>query len=265
MSHNIEKKSILSGSVEKKPDDPWYKKLKKVDAGEGENVKVKNPFTGKEVSVFVDRKGTTDERVAAVMIDPSMTRDHKDLVVSQWLFERGLESASFIAELFRYKGEHTKETRAFKSQMRFDYELVVQALLSFYRSTSVQMFSCILPGADFESAKREYLDFSKEKSGAMKDFLSRYKDNPSDADCAVVVNTFQMAIEADLLDKKVEAVTKSRMSEKGWGIYIDSQGKPYSVRDGDILAVVEEDKKRVEDLINEEKYERAIKPGDGEG
>ncbi len=271
MKSEIEKKSILSGEVEvSKDDDSTYKELKKVDAGNGEQVIVKNPFTGKEVSVFVDRRGTTDEKVAAVMLDPSMKREHKDLIVSQWLFERGLESASFLAELYSYKGQHTKETRAFKSQMRFDYELIVQSLLSFYRSTSQLMFGELFPRENLDEVKKNYLAFvqkKKENGEAVKlsDFMGMNGVDMTVGELAIMQNIFQMSIEADLLDKKVESVTKSRMAEKGWGIYIDTKGKPYSLQDDDILDVVREDKERMEELKKEENYDRATKSKIDEG
>jgi hypothetical protein len=269
MSNQIAKRSILAGKEDgKKKDDPLYRKLKKIDAGKGETAKVKNPFTGREVSVYIDRTGTTDEKVAAVMVSPTATRDQKDFMISQWLFERGLESASFLADLYRYKGEHTKETRAFKSQMRFDYEVIVKSLETFYRTTSALMFHEMFPDLELETIKTSYLKYVAEQNEkgqpiVLSDFLPVGRDN-SGVKLALLQNILQMSIEADLLTKKVEAVTKSRMAEKGWGIYIDSKGKPYSVNDSDILDIVKEDKERMEKIKNEELYGRATKPGDDE-
>src|SRR3990167_5402718 len=132
MNKDIEKKSVLSGSLDSREnDDPEWKKAREIDFGKKEDVHVKNPVTGKTALVSLDRSGETAENVASILVSHDATKDQKDRAITAYLFDRGMESASFLAELFRSKGQHTRETRLFKTQMRFDYESFVSVFTLF--------------------------------------------------------------------------------------------------------------------------------------
>jgi len=45
----------------------------------------------------------------------------------------------------------------------------------------------------------------------------------------------------------------NRMKQRGYGIYINSTGRPFTVFDNDIVEEVEKDKKRLSELEEDEK------------
>lgn len=168
--------------------------------------------------------GTTDKNVAAVLLSPKASKQEKDSAISQWLFERGKDNASFIAELFVSKGTHLKETQAFKRQIRFDFENF---------ATSISLL------------------FSDMADEIMHDFPEAMIV-PKGADRKVYFAIgrlgHRLKLGADLINKQRESITLGRMREKGFGTYIDKGGKTYSIFDKDIEEVVKKDR---EDAIKE--------------
>jgi competence protein ComGF len=210
MTKALAKKSILSGKMETMFDDHEnYKLAKTIKTPKKEKVKIMNQITGKTALIKLDRGGTNEKNILSVFKDKKATTEQKDSIIAQYLFGRGLESASFLAELFLSKGQHTKEIRVFKSQVRFDFEQVVNII--------AQLFLDISTG--LEKEMKDYpLFYAVERLG------ERFKQG------------------SEMLIKGVQATTEKRMREKGFGIYIDSKGKIYSIFDKEADEAIKKDK-----------------------
>lgn len=211
----MRQKTILGGKLQGQPSSPDHGKALAVPTVSEENIHIKNPITGKEADIVLSRQGTTDEKLAMILLAPDATNDQKTSILSQYLFERGKESASFLAELYLSKGAHTKETRAFKRQMRFDFES--------FANTMVLLLS---------------------------DMASDIEGRTHDAPQALELLAERMKKGADLLTKQRGAITEARMREKGYGIYIDKAGQVYSIFDEEIEKVVKQER---EDVISDSK------------
>jgi hypothetical protein len=241
---NIEKKSKLSGSIEKEIKDPeHFEELKKIKE-DSSTVNIVNPITGKSALVKISRDGTTDEKLAAIMLHPESTREQKDSMIANYLFERGLESASFLMELFKSKGMHTKETRAFKSQIRFDFEMLVNLFVNWLESTSENIRLSLGLNESF------YEDYVKmvEKNRKLKGKL-----DPDDL-VKIMKKMFDKKISKEMLSlytlyvrfkeqsktlvEEVRKITMMREKERGWGIYVSKTGKIYDITDKDISEIV---------------------------
>jgi hypothetical protein len=223
--------SVLGGEVDlpmtqdtKKPkkakDDKQYKILKKLGPMKNEKITVKNKITGKETEMELVREGTSDRSLALALLDAKVDRQQKDARVAQYLFERGKESGSFIAELFVYKGQHTKDTQAFKTQVRFDLDL--------FAAQYAQSMSDIATG----------IRTDLKTNLPMGEILSS------------ISNRFMSA--GETIRRKMEDVKTARMAQKGFGIYVDKDGRSYSVLDDDIYSIIKKEKEEA----NKEKNER---------
>ncbi len=205
---------ILNGHTKMK-DHPNHIKALTIKTAKEENFRVKNPITGKETDIVISRQGTTDEKLAMVLLAPDATKEQKDSMLAGYLFERGRENASFITELFLSKGTHVKETQAFKRQIRFDFESFANTMVFLFQDLS----NDIIASDDVDSIQATLLRI-KERLGKG----------------------------AELLTKQREQITLARMKEKGFGVYLDRQGRAFSIEDDEIVDVV---KKEKEELKNE--------------
>jgi len=211
-----QEKSILGGEVV--PDTKEYKNLMKslkkfektLDLKDKEEVEIKNPVNGNTALVTLDRTGTTDDKLAIALNDSTMNREQKDSMLSLYLFERGKESSSFIMDLFASKGRHTKETQAFKSQVRFDLTAMANFLAVFFSDTKTQIYK------DLE-----------DKTNSIEIFKT-------------LADRFESASEK--LIEMMNKITEDRMRENGYGIYISKDGKPYSIFDEGVDEVIKKDK-----------------------
>jgi hypothetical protein len=177
-----------------------------------ERILVRNPMTGRSAEMTLKHGKMTEDELGKELINPDNTQEFKDMRIASYLFQRGLESASFLAELFVSKGQHTKETRAFKSQIRFDYELLA--------GTISRLFKDIHTGLD--------------------------KDNKEHGvELAVHNLAIRFGEAAEILDASIQEVKTKREKEKGFGIYVDKNGKPYSIFDKDFDNVIEKDKQNI--------------------
>lgn len=216
-SITIKKKDMLGGKP-KQRNHPNYTKALAIKTVDEETIKVKNPINGNEALVTLSRTGTTDEKLAMVLLSPDATKDQKNSFISNWLFERGKENASFIAELYLSKGAHVKETQAFKRQIRWDFE----------------MFANILTN--------KLTLLSKE----MKTLKDRYTD-PFDAFDYI---GSKFADIAEVLNTQRERITNARMREKGFGVYLDRNGQAFSIEDDEIVDIIKGDKEQFENEKN---------------
>ena len=176
---------------------------------EEEMVKVKSPITGKTTDVVVRRDGTTDQKLAMVLLDPESSKEQKDSWLSNYFFERGKENASFLAELYVSKGTHLKETQAFKRQMRFDFESFANTIVLLFQDISDDIKNRI------------------DTNFAWDNLRERLQKG------------------AELLSKQREEITEARMREKGYGVYLDRNGQAYSIFDKEIVDVINKEREEI--------------------
>src|ERR1700753_121165 len=98
--------TILGDAVDVGEEHPTHTALKAVKMTGEETIRVRNPITFKEADVVVSRNGTTEEKLAMMLLAPDATKQQKESMLAGYLFERGKESSSFLAELFVSKGTH---------------------------------------------------------------------------------------------------------------------------------------------------------------
>lgn len=200
-----------------------------------EKIKSVNPITGEEKMITIRRDGTTDSELAMVMADPTTTRELKDTVVSRYLFERGKESASMMMDLWKYKGEHTKEARHWMSNMRWDFELFMEAFMFYMNDSADRIIDGLGVG----------LKVVKDKNGNEKTFV---EPNLAIGTQEIQVVLGDLAVymrqTANLMRTRIDKEKEKREREKGKGIYIGLDGKPYSIyEDVDVEQAVKKDKK----------------------
>lgn len=204
---NIKTKDILGGKPKGK-DHPNYTKALAVKTPASEKFRVVNPITGKTADIVLHRDGTTDEKLAMVLLSPDATKEQKDSFVSNWMFERGKENASFLAELYISKGTHVKETQAFKRQIRFDFE-----------------------------------SFANTMVILLQDLANDLRDPDTTSAIQNVADRLQKG--AELLTSQREKITEARMREKGYGVYLDRNGKAFSIFDEEIESAIKNDKEEL--------------------
>jgi hypothetical protein len=254
MNDKIQKKEDF-GKIKEFKGEPDYspESIKKQLAKNGtpivQKLKVKG-ITGKETAITIRRDGTQDSNLALSLADPKTTRDQKDHAVSMWLYEKGKESGSFLVDLMRFKGHHTNETRAFKTQMRFDFEMFVESFTRYLRSQENAIVKNLMIGK-WSEMKEEYISFIKKHANtefSFSDFVFYKGYNFSPEKSALIEMAMRSGDEAEKLTLMVQKTTENRMREKGFGIYIDSSGRIYSIFDNDMEEAIEKDKADLEKL-----------------
>lgn len=257
------KRSMLSKLLnpgEKTPEEVEAVKkveLEKYGVKPVEKVEVEDPITGEKRIISIDRAGYSEQKLIVALADPTVTRDRKDFMLSMYMFERGRESASFVADIMRYKGAHTRETRVFKSQMRFDFEMLVTMLAGHMRDQALRTASIL--GLDLKATTKVYKDWLKEAPENAKctylDFVvARYEQKVTDAlltRCALVSQAIFDYEQAERIEEARKRITEAREREKGKGIYLSAEGKPYLhddpelddalLRDRELTAEAQED------------------------
>lgn len=203
------------------------KELDKYGVEAVEEVEVVNPVTGNKAVVRIERDGTPESKLILALADKKLDREKKDHILSMYLWERGKESSSFLLDLVRFKGQHTKETRVFKSQIRFDFERTIDSII-------VAMF-------DMSNSLKKHIGVKPEKGEkkevSIKELIEALWEMEE------MFNSVGQKLWKDRAD-----IAKARESEKGGGIYVDKDGVVYSVDD-----------KEEEEIINkikEDKYAR---------
>jgi len=258
MKKELAKKSILGGNISVGKNHKNYEKSRKIKTPKKTKETLKNPMTGREVSVVMNRQGTTERQLGLILNSTKHTKDQKDSALANYLYERGLESSSFLADLFRSKGAHTKETRIFKTQIRFDLERVIQMMVTFYRDTAKMLFSVM---------KSRIIDYRIPDTIDLfyKDVLKYFKDYEGNdinhyfkakgasllpvSDVSIFALILQYYSEADLLEENNIRITEARMKEKGYGIYVDKLGKAYSIFDEDIEDVIKKEREEIQKVV----------------
>lgn len=258
--NDITKKSILGGKEHLEGEDRDYspentlKVLKEYDLLPTQDIEIENPITHKKSIITINREGTHEEKLITALANPNMTRDQKDGILSMYLFERGKENASFMAELFRYKGTHTKETRAFISQMRFDFEMFIGMQVQQMRAIAKDIYAAVMNEGTIQEYANNCVKYLKDNQGkTVNDFLDI--DLP-DITLATYKGLLIIAIrnwtEAQAFEEKMNKITESREKGMGKGIYLDLEGKPYSIyQDEEVDEIVKKDINRINELNNE--------------
>jgi len=265
MNNDVAKKGVLPDSsmpVAKGARDEKGKKLKPLAPKEydaqgeikkfglkpTELLEYKDPFTDETKRIMIDRRGTTDESLALTLLDPNLTRERKDTAISMYLFEAGKQGNSMLMDLWIYKGAHTKESRAFQSTMRFDFELFLSVFQTFMHDSADIIF---------KNLPIEVVEVEDEVDGKkVKKEIVRMKDDHHEIGYVRGVPEIMLTLgefgryhrmNAELLGKRIRAEVDKRERAKGKGIYIGMDNKPYSVHeDGDIVEVVSKDKASVD-------------------
>jgi hypothetical protein len=252
MAKDLKTKEVLPGSSMPVPTGSKVKPLppKKYDA-EGEIARYGlkpvetftyvDPITRETKKFTIDRRGTTDQKAGLVLMDPDATREQKDSVISMYLFEKGKEGASMLMDLWAYKGTHTRESRAFQSTMRFDFEMFLNAFQMFMRDSHDLIWN---------NLPLEVTQIEEEVDGkkVSKEIVQTTRTVEAN-EIAVVLGQYARYhnMTADLIGKRIRAEVEKRERSKGKGIYIGLNNKPYSLtEDGDIVEVVTKDKASVD-------------------
>lgn len=215
--------------------------VKKFGLKPTEVIEYKDPFSGQLKKIMVDRKGTNDEKLALTLLDDKIPRAQKDSIISMYLFEKGAQGASMLMDLWMYKGAHTKESRAFQSTMRFDFELFLTVFQDFM-AKSASLFFNNLP------IKLTEVEVEEDGKKVMKEIVETTRDVTAN-EIAIVLGEYAQyyKLHSELLGKRIRQEVEKRERAKGKGIYLSTDGKPYSINeDGDIVEVVARDKAEVD-------------------
>lgn len=223
---------------------------------------MKDPFSGKDKLVVLDRAGHTEQKLIIALANPDLKRDQKDHALSMYLYERGAENTSMLVDLMRYKGEHTKESRVFQSRMRFDFESFVTTFTNYLRTQS-QLLGLTL-GVNIAQEKEKFIIWLKEfkeknpdngKRLCYLDYIkaiSKSKKIPAER-AALIEMAIYSQDEAENLTNAVNRIATARMVAKGYGIYVDRRGRPFNVNDPEVDEIIKKDReieKEAEDYVN---------------
>lgn len=213
-----------------------------------EQVEVEDPFTHEKKMISLDRTGHNEKSLIMALADPNLSRDRKDHALSMYLWERGAQSASLIADIMRYKGQYSKENQVFQARMRFDFEAFVNSFTNYLDNQAhlLGITLCI----DIPKEKKEFEAWLKVGENAGKGYT--YKDFYeitekkhelwTETKLALVELALYAQDEADALKKAIQNIQVARMAMKGGGIYVDKQGKPYSVNDPALEDIIKAEK-----------------------
>lgn len=233
-------------------------------------VSVTDPLTGITREITIDRTGYGENKLIVALADPNLDRDKKDHVLSMYLWERGKESASFLVDLMRYKGEHTKETRAFKSQVRFDFEILSNQFSKYIREQA--RLTGVTLGIDINAERTRYKkwvedmkQYDEEESKKFKtyiphsyEFIDFVMSAPTSQDskvdkkeCVLIAMAINSLEEGERMVSQIQNVMKAREREKGKGIYVDRNGRITTYDDPDLDDIIKKDRDREDELKNE--------------
>lgn len=208
---------------------------------------MKDPLTGETKMIVLDRTGHNEKDLGKMLMDPKLSRDRKDHALSMYLFERGAQNVSMIIDLFRYKGEHSKQSQVFQSRMRLDFETFVNSFVAYLDNQS-RLIGITL-GVDIKKEKEDFEKWIKLPGNLKKGYT--YLDFCKSRQSDVKFNTQRIALiemaiysqdESDALIKGIEDLVKARMAMKGGGVFVDKSGKPYSVNDPELDDIIKKER-----------------------
>lgn len=232
------------------------KELAKYGIEAKEEFKIIDPITKEERTVSLSRTGTQESDLIIALADSNTTRDQKDHALAMYFWGRGSESVSMMVDLMRYKGSHTKETRIFKSQMRFDFESLVNSLVDHFETQARNTgdILCI----DLKKEIQEYGQWLKSTNDAVKLYSAFYehkKGSPLDRtdllECAQISQAIYQLDEAEKLTKARTNIAQAREREKGGGIYIDNSGRPWDATMPEVDEIIKADRAATAEIEHE--------------
>lgn len=228
-----------------------------------EKVTVKDPFTGKEKEITLDRAGHTEHGLIIALANPDLNRDQKDHALSMYLFERGKDSMSMIVDLMRYKGEHTKESRVFQSRMRYDFEAFVNTFIIHLQNQATRIGKIFK--VDIREEKQKLTEWLKLPNNNGKGYTYLDYCQTHNAEQIDRINSLESTAlieaaiydldEANRLRKAVDTITNARMASMGYGIYISKAGQPFNTNDPDLDEVLRQDR----EIIKQAEEEQNVK------
>lgn len=221
---------ILGGFVDE-PSKDYKAEVEKIPESERvTEIEYTSANTGNKGMQVIDRRGTTDEKLAMVLSDKDATQDRKDGMLSMYLFERGKESASFLLDLMLYKGAHAKDTNKFKSQIRFDFTIFANLFCNFLIDDAQSTLNTLLPGTqivELEGQAFEYLKNAKKdkKNFTLTDFVRSIAPDMSKLEIIMIEKAIRSASQSQLIKKELDAITEERERSAGKFNYLDKEGK----------------------------------------
>lgn len=234
-SFKVTAETILGGRVGNLSGDRDYaSEVAKIPEDQRvEIVEFVSPATGNRGLQTIDRRGTTDEKLGMALLDPNTTEDRKLSMLSLYLFEKGKESASFIADLMLHKGTSTRETRKFKSEMRYDFTTFTQTFCNYLYDDAQATLDVLLPEADIHQLEKEAYEFllkAKEK-GERESIVNFVKKKlGKDAHTYEIIlldKAIRGASQAAEIKIKLDEITKQREAEAGKGIMLNHFGQAH--------------------------------------
>lgn len=240
---------------EQQVKDTQYQ-LKKYDVPATEQVQVEDPLTGERKMITLDRTGTHETKLIMALADPNLKREQKDHVLSMYLWERGKESASFLVDLMRYKGQYSKESRVFESRMRFDFESFVSSFVTHLQRQAERIGKAL--GVDILLERNKFEEWLKMPNNKGKGLT--YYDHCQSKGKKKIISVERAAMieqaiydldEAEQLLYQIERIKQSRTAQKGGGIYVSRNGRPYSTNDENIDDLIKEDRKLQREAEND--------------
>lgn len=274
--YNKEKIIIRDEKGNKVPDDPNYTKLKELSKEvkiPPTEVEIENPITHQKALVKLEFDGTTDKKLGAIMLSPDATEEQRMALVNSWLWEHGRENSSLLGELFMYKGQHTRETRAFKAQTTETVERANAVHVELYRMIAENLwalFTNFVPRKNFSlnlqnfeiELSNFYAECRKkkhpERANLVSFFSTKYPNLKIDkADIYALQIAISLWQGSEKLNQELTQLRDARLKAMGWGIYIDKQNKIHNIFDKDIEEVVKKEKQEVEQAIKKHKKEKS--------
>lgn len=234
-----------------------------------QKIEIIDPLNGEKKLITLDRTGYTEAKLVAILADPDVSRERKDHELSMYMWERGGESMSMMVDLIRYKGQHSKESNVFKSQIRFDFEAFLNTFCMSLED-EVGIASKILDvdiakeRGDFYAfvAERQEAD-KKGKSSKRKEYTYLdyyiYLTQPSEDRMEIVrmwslhiakaIHAFDTAM---LIRKRIDSLKDARERDRGKGIYLSASGRPYTLNDAELDDIIKADREATNTIKKEE-------------
>jgi len=232
----MKKKEIIIAPA----DHPNHALAKQVEFGKKDFIKTKQGL------IPLDRGGVTDKKLAAIL-KSKIPQEQKKTALVNYLFEQGMDNVGYLAEMQQWHGQSVKETRAFKSQMRFDFELFISIFTTFLQDTSESMWKILFPDAGEKGhgvleLEEVIMALKLIKNPEAKiDYLQTLGEENS-KQVALILLATEFRNQADILTSAVKKVTQERERQAGRGIYVDKLGKTHDLLDEDLYDIIQAEK-----------------------
>lgn len=241
-----------------------------------QKIEILDPLTNEKRIITLDRTGYNEVKLVAILADPNISRQRKDHELSMYMWERGGESMSMMVDLIRYKGQHSKESNVFKTQMRFDFDAF---LTTFCMSLEDEIgLATKILAIDVEMERKDFYAFVTERIALDKKtaaeageeykrkdytywdyFLYKFPNSPDNEgfnvgrmwchQVALAIHAFDTAL---LIKQRLANLRDARERDRGRGIYLSESGRPYTLADADIEEIVKADREATLNIKKED-------------